>query len=79
MMFYRHLDQDTNFLLKFKLKESEDDYASYREPYSSLPLIAALIVQSVDIFYSFLILPRYVKSDNYTERILSYIFFIKSG
>ncbi|XP_059220798.1 adenylate cyclase type 3 [Stomoxys calcitrans] len=56
--YYAHLDQDTNFLLKFKVKESEDDYASYREPFSSLPLIAALIVQSVDIFYSFLILPR---------------------
>uniref|UniRef100_A0A1I8MJ11 Adenylate cyclase type 3 n=1 Tax=Musca domestica TaxID=7370 RepID=A0A1I8MJ11_MUSDO len=56
--YYAHLDQDTDFLLKFKAKESEEDYASYREPYSSLPLIAALIVQSVDIFYSFLILPR---------------------
>lgn len=58
IMLFRHIDQDTDCLLKFKLKEFEDDYTAYREPYSSLPLISALIVQTMDIVYSFLILPR---------------------
>ncbi|XP_065358366.1 adenylate cyclase type 3 [Calliphora vicina] len=56
--YYAHIDQDTDCLLKFKLKEFEDDYTAYREPFSSLPLISALIVQTMDIVYSFLILPR---------------------
>lgn len=36
----------------------EQAYAVYREPYSSLPLLAALLVQCIDVLYSYLVLPR---------------------
>ncbi|KAL9924108.1 adenylate cyclase type 3 isoform X1 [Glossina fuscipes] len=56
--FHENLSNDTTIFLKFKTKSLEDTYAIYREPYSSVPLLAALLVQSTDILYSYFILPR---------------------
>uniref|UniRef100_A0A1A9VZY0 adenylate cyclase n=1 Tax=Glossina brevipalpis TaxID=37001 RepID=A0A1A9VZY0_9MUSC len=56
--FHENLTNDTTIFLKFKTKSLEDTYATYREPYSSVPLLAALLVQSIDILYSYFILPR---------------------
>ncbi|XP_037927319.1 adenylate cyclase type 3 [Teleopsis dalmanni] len=55
---HENLSQNTTLFLKFKNKNLEIAYAAYREPYSSVPLIAALLVQCVDIVYSFIVLPR---------------------
>lgn len=54
----RNLTKDTNIFLRFKNPQLEQSYAVYREPYSSLPLLAALLVQCIDVLYSYLVLPR---------------------
>ncbi|KAH8286818.1 hypothetical protein KR044_003960 [Drosophila immigrans] len=55
---HENLTKDTNIFLRFKNPQLEQAYAVYREPYSSLPLLAALLVQCIDVFYSYLVLPR---------------------
>ncbi|XP_053957925.1 adenylate cyclase type 3 [Anastrepha ludens] len=55
---HEDLSKFTTFFLKFKNKSLEDAYATYREPYSSFPLLAALLVQWIDILYSYIVLPR---------------------
>lgn len=52
------MTKDTNIFLRFKNPQLEQSYAVYREPYSSLPLLAALLVQCIDVLYSYLVLPR---------------------
>lgn len=48
----------TDFWLAFKNKEDEAAYAAFREPLSSVPLIAALFVHIVGGIYSVLVLPQ---------------------
>ncbi|XP_050741095.1 adenylate cyclase type 3 isoform X3 [Drosophila biarmipes] len=55
---HENLTKDTNVFLRFKNPQLEQSYAVYREPYSSLPLLAALLVQCIDVLYSYLVLPR---------------------
>ncbi|KAM8715478.1 hypothetical protein ACLKA7_002519 [Drosophila subpalustris] len=55
---HENLTKDTNIFLRFKNPQLEQAYAVYREPYSSLPLLAALLVQCIDVLYSYLVLPR---------------------
>ncbi|KAH8292802.1 hypothetical protein KR054_006894 [Drosophila jambulina] len=55
---HENLTKDTNIFLRFKNPQLEQCYAVYREPYSSLPLLAALLVQCIDVLYSYLVLPR---------------------
>nr|AAD01252.1 adenylyl cyclase isoform DAC39E [Drosophila melanogaster] len=55
---HENLTKDTNIFLRFKNPQLEQLYAVYREPYSSLPLLAALLVQCIDVLYSYLVLPR---------------------
>ncbi|XP_064553899.1 adenylate cyclase type 3 isoform X1 [Drosophila montana] len=55
---HENLTKDTNIFLRFKNLQLEQAYAVYREPYSSLPLLAALLVQCIDVLYSYLVLPR---------------------
>ncbi|XP_030561497.1 adenylate cyclase type 3 [Drosophila novamexicana] len=55
---HENLTKDTNIFLRFKNVQLEQAYAVYREPYSSLPLLAALLVQCIDVLYSYLVLPR---------------------
>ncbi|KAH8375071.1 hypothetical protein KR093_002621, partial [Drosophila rubida] len=55
---HENLTKDTNIFLRFKNSQLEQAYAVYREPYSSLPLLAALLVQCIDVLYSYLVLPR---------------------
>ncbi|XP_017052482.1 adenylate cyclase type 3 [Drosophila ficusphila] len=55
---HENLTKDTNIFLRFKNPQLEQSYAVYREPYSSLPLLAALLVQCIDVLYSYLVLPR---------------------
>ncbi|EDW78192.1 uncharacterized protein Dwil_GK24141 [Drosophila willistoni] len=55
---HENLTKDTNIFLRFKNPQLEQAYAIYREPYSSLPLLAALLVQCIDVLYSYLVLPR---------------------
>jgi hypothetical protein len=52
------LSKDINIFLTFKDKNLENAYSSYREPYSSIPLCASLLVHIVGGIYSFLVLPR---------------------
>ncbi|XP_054082506.1 adenylate cyclase type 3 [Zeugodacus cucurbitae] len=55
---HEDLSNCTNIFLKFKNKSLEAAYAAHREPYSSLPLLATLLVQALDIGYSYAVLPR---------------------
>ncbi|XP_036321319.1 adenylate cyclase type 3 [Rhagoletis pomonella] len=55
---HEDLSKFTTFFLKFKNKNLEEAYAAYREPLSSVPLLAAFIVQVIDILYSYIVLPR---------------------
>ncbi|XP_033156071.1 adenylate cyclase type 3 isoform X3 [Drosophila mauritiana] len=55
---HENLTKDTNIFLRFKNPQLEQLYAVYREPYSSLPLLAALLVQCIDVLYSYIVLPR---------------------
>lgn len=52
------IDKDTTLFLTFKDKNLETAYAAYREPFSSVPLSASLLVHIVGVFYALLILPR---------------------
>lgn len=54
---YSELSKDTTIFLQFKNKELETNYAKQRESMSSLPLVAALLIQIVASIYSSLILP----------------------
>lgn len=54
-----NLSKDTTMFLKFKNPDLETAYEGHREPYSSLPLVAAVLVQFVDVLYSYLVLPKY--------------------
>ncbi|XP_039952150.1 adenylate cyclase type 3 isoform X2 [Bactrocera neohumeralis] len=55
---HEDLSSCTNIFLKFKNKGLEAAYAAHREPFSSLPLLATLLVQALDIGYSYAVLPR---------------------
>ncbi|XP_055634057.1 adenylate cyclase type 3 [Toxorhynchites rutilus septentrionalis] len=55
---YREIYKDIDLLLRFKDSEIEQAYAQYRQPHSSIPLLAALIVQFTGIVFSVLVLPR---------------------
>ncbi|XP_058824460.1 adenylate cyclase type 3 [Topomyia yanbarensis] len=55
---HREIYKDINWLLRFKDDEIERSYAQYRQPNSSVPLLAALIVQFIGIVFSTLVLPR---------------------
>lgn len=52
----RELSKDTNTFLQFKNKDLETKYTKQRESMSSLPLVAALIVQIVASIYSSILL-----------------------
>lgn len=52
------INKDTTIFLTFKDKNLETAYNEYREPYSSVPLTASLLVQIVGVFYSLFVLPR---------------------
>lgn len=57
-MVIRELLKHTDFWLAFKNKDDEAAYAAFREPLSSVPLIAALFVHIVGGIYSVLVLPQ---------------------
>lgn len=52
------INKFTTIFLTFKDKNLESAYNEYREPYSSLPLTASLLVQVIGILYSLFVLPR---------------------
>jgi adenylate cyclase 3 len=52
------INKFTTVFLTFKDKNLESAYGEYREPFSSLPLTASLLVQVIGIFYSLFVLPR---------------------
>ena len=49
--------KDATIFLRFKDAAIEKAYSNYREPYSSVPLIASLLVQIVGVVYSLFIHP----------------------
>lgn len=55
---HSEIDKDTTWFLTFKDKNLEKAYASYREPFSAIPLTASLLVQTVGVVYSLFVLPR---------------------
>lgn len=55
---HTEIDKDTTLFLTFKDKHLEKAYNQYREPYSSIPLTASLLVQLFGILYSLFVLPR---------------------
>lgn len=57
---HSEIDKDTTRFLTFKDKNLETAYGVYREPFSSVPLTASLLVQIVGVFYSLFVLPRWV-------------------
>lgn len=59
---HSEIDKDTTIFLTFKDKNLEAAYVEYREPFSSIPLTASLLVQIVGVVYSLFVLPRYVTS-----------------
>lgn len=65
---HSEIDKDTTWFLTFKDKNLEKAYGSYREPFSTVPLTASLLVQTVGVFYSLFVLPRWVESDHRTAR-----------
>lgn len=54
---HSEIDKDTTRFLTFKDKNLEKAYGVYREPFSSVPLTASLLVQIVGILYSLFVLP----------------------
>ena len=60
---HSEIEKDTKLLsLNFKDSNLEKAYSEYREPFSSIPLTASLLVHVVGMFYSMLVLPRYNQS-----------------
>ena len=55
---HMEIDKDTTIFLTFKDQNLEKAYNQYREPYSSIPLTASLLVQLFGILYSLFVLPR---------------------
>ncbi|CAO1336896.1 unnamed protein product [Diamesa serratosioi] len=56
---HSQIEKDTKLLsLNFKDSNLEKAYSEYREPFSSIPLTASLLVHIVGMFYSMLVLPR---------------------
>lgn len=53
---FSELSKDTTFFLQFKNKELETTYSMHREPLSSLPLFASILVHFVSAIYSSIIL-----------------------
>lgn len=56
---HREIYKDINALLWFKSDDIEQAYTRYRQPHSSIPLLAAVVVQLAGITFSYLVLPRY--------------------
>lgn len=68
---HSEIDKDTTRFLTFKDKNLEKAYGIYREPFSSVPLTASLLVQIVGVFYSLFVLPRWVIIvPLYVERVM---------
>lgn len=62
---HSEIEKDTKFMsLNFKDSNLEKAYSEYREPFSSIPLTASLLVHIVGMFYSMLVLPRYNQLNN---------------
>lgn len=57
---HSEIDKDTTHFLTFKDSNLETAYGLYREPFSSIPLTASLLVQIVGFLFSLFVLPRYV-------------------
>lgn len=57
---HSEIAKDTTRFLTFKDNNLEKAYCLYREPFSSVPLTASLLVQIIGIFYSLFVLPRLV-------------------
>lgn len=55
---HSEIEKDTTPFLTFKDKNLETAYSVYREPFSSVPLTASLLVQIVGVLYSLFVLPR---------------------
>ncbi|XP_062548182.1 adenylate cyclase type 3 [Armigeres subalbatus] len=55
---HQEIYKDINALLWFKNDDIEQAYTQYRQPHSSIPLLAAFVVQLVAIVFSTLVLPR---------------------
>nr|XP_029727324.1 adenylate cyclase type 3-like [Aedes albopictus]XP_029727325.1 adenylate cyclase type 3-like [Aedes albopictus]XP_029727326.1 adenylate cyclase type 3-like [Aedes albopictus]XP_029727327.1 adenylate cyclase type 3-like [Aedes albopictus] len=55
---HREIYKDINALLWFKSDDIEQAYTRYRQPHSSIPLLAAVVVQLTGITFSYLVLPR---------------------
>lgn len=54
------IHKDTTLFLTFKDNNIEKAFLEYREPFSSVPLSASLLVHVVGIFYALLVLPRFL-------------------
>lgn len=68
---HSEIDKDTTRFLTFKDKNLEKAYGIYREPFSSVPLTASLLVQIVGVLYSLFVLPRWVVCVLlYVERVM---------
>lgn len=52
------INKFTTVFLTFKDKNLESAYNEYREPFSSLPLTALLLVQVIGVIFSLFVLPR---------------------
>lgn len=57
---HEELSKNITITLSFKDKNIENAYSAHRQPHSSVPLIAALLVQMVGVIYTFLVLPRWI-------------------
>lgn len=55
---HSEIAKDTTLFLTFKDKNLESAYSIYRQPFSSIPLSASLLVHVVGVVYSLLVLPR---------------------
>ena len=54
---HSELSKDTTIFLRFSNKDLEEAYVKHREPMSSVPLVASLLVHLVGSVYSSIILP----------------------
>lgn len=55
---HEELSKNISFFLTFNDKNIETAYSKHREPLSSVPMVASLLVQLIGVIYTFLVLPR---------------------
>lgn len=55
---HEELSKNITFFLTFNDKNIEAAYSKHREPMSSIPMVASLLVQLIGVVYTFLVLPR---------------------